>query len=693
MSAIRFVTRLINQGKDVTLAIIIVISLLFLLFPIPTTLLDLMLAFSISSAMVILMATILVNNPLDLNIFPTLLLITTLIRLALNVASTRLILSNGHLGLGAAGRVIESFGRFVMQDNIIVGITIFLVLTIINFVVITKGSGRIAEVAARFNLDAMPGKQMAIDSELTAGIINEEIAKQRRQKIQQESEFYGAMDGANKFVRGDALVGLIIIVINLIGGSFNGLFMQNIQISQLIKTYTILTVGDGLINQIPSLLISLSAGLLVTKAGTLESTNNEIFSQLSKNPKALLLSSILSACFAILPGLPFLPFAVISAAFAIIFYMLTYLSKKSSTASPIYTNANQEINKSEQKSTLEEKLELLKIRPITLEIGINIAILDSKQGEKNLVKELIQLRNYIGQTLGFLIPKIHIKENLLLNSKSYKIFIKDIEVAKGEIEENMLLVIGTEGEPINMKGAEIREPIYNLPAKWISTQLKNEAIKKGYTIFEPISLIITHMSKIIQESIVELLSYTRVQKLLDELSVEHQKLVKEVIPEIINVTTLQQVLHTLLKEGISIKDLSTILEAILEARLERPSASELTEIVRIKLSRQISNILAKDKTINAITLSEKWNQILFAAFDKNKNFQAFAIPPTQIEELIKNLSSILRQYKSTFNPVIVTIPELRPHLKSIINQFDSNIFVISHKEIHPTFRVNHLGSI
>ena len=691
MSTIRFAFKLINQGKDITLAIIIVIALLLLLFPIPTGLLDMMLAFSISSSMVILMATLLVHNPLDLNIFPTLLLITTLIRLALNVASTRLILANGHLGLNSAGKVIESFGRFVMKDNIIVGITIFLVLTIINFIVITKGSGRIAEVAARFNLDAMPGKQMAIDSELTAGIINEEIAKQRRQKIQQESEFYGAMDGANKFVRGDAVVGLIIIVINLIGGSLNGLFVQNLPLSKLIKTYAILTVGDGLISQIPSLLISLSAGLLVTKAGTSESTNKEIFSQLSKNPKALLLSSILSASFAILPGLPFLPFAVIACSFAIIFYMLTNLSKKVSPASPIYTSSNQE--KPEQKPSSEEKLELLQIRPITLEIGLSISILDSKQEQKNLVNQLLELRNYIGKTLGFLIPKIYITENLLIDSKSYKIFVKDIEVATGYIEENMVLAIPTSGEEINIPGKEVKEPIYGLPAKWINSQFQDQGKANNCTILEPITLIVTHLSKTIQENIIDLLSYTRVQKLLDELSIEHQKLVKEVIPEIINITMLQQVLQNLLKEGISIKDLPTILEAILETKLERPTAMELTEVVRIKLNRQISNMIAKDKTINAITLSDKWNQILFAAFDKTKNFQTFAMPPSQLEEMIKSLNIILQQSKSGASPVVVTIQELRPHLKNIISQFDPSIFVISHKEIHPSFKINHLGIV
>lgn len=691
MSTLRFAFKLINQGKDITLAIIIVIALLLLLFPIPAGLLDIMLAFSISSAMVILMATLLVNNPLDLNIFPTLLLITTLIRLALNVASTRLILANGHLGLSSAGKVIESFGRFVMKDNIIVGITIFLVLTIINFVVITKGSGRIAEVAARFNLDAMPGKQMAIDSELTAGIINEEIAKQRRQKIQQESEFYGAMDGANKFVRGDAIVGLIIIIVNLIGGSLNGLFIQNLPLSKLIKTYAILTVGDGLISQIPSLLISLSAGLLVTKAGTSESTNKEIFSQLSKNPKALLLSSILSACFAVLPGLPFLPFAVIASAFAIIFYTLTYLSKKVSPSSPVYTASNQLTT--EQKPSSEEKLELLQIRPIALEIGFTISILDSKLEKKNLVNELLELRNYIGKTLGFLIPKIYITENLLIDSKSYKIFIKDIEVTKGYIEENMVLAIPTSNDVSNIAGKEVKEPIYGLPAKWIDVQFEALARTHNYTILEPISLIVAHLSKTIQENIVDLLSYTRVQKLLDELSIEHQKLVKEVIPEIINITMLQQVLQNLLQEGISIKDLSTILEAILEAKLERPTATELTEIVRIKLNRQISNMIANNSIINAITLSDKWNQILFAAFDKNKNFQAFAIPPSQLEEMIKSLNTVLYQSKSASATAIVTISELRPYLKSIIKQFNPTLFVISHKEIHPTFKINHIGVI
>ncbi len=685
MSAVLEFTKKVAKHNDIALALGIVTVLLFLLLPIPAFLLDIMLAFSISTSLVILVTTLLIPTPLDLSVFPSLLLITTIIRLSLNVASTKLILANGHLGDKAAGHVISAFGHFVMQGNVVIGAIIFLILTIVNFIVITKGSSRIAEVAARFSLDAMPGKQMAIDAELSSGVIDNQTAKDRRKSLEEETTFYGSMDGANKFVRGDAIAGVIITFINIIGGIIIGILQRNLPLDVAVRTYSILTIGDGLTCQIPSVIISLSAGLLVTKASNSGSSDKALFAQLSKRPRALFLAASLSIAIALLPGLPFFPFFLISGALGGLAYLVSRVAKeKIATTAQKFTP----IHPAE-----ENVAEVLKLDTIKVELGMGLLSLASPYMNNSLPKKFKLLRKQTAAKLGFILPAIRLQDNAAINRNDYLIKIKEITAGYGTIFPEKYMVMSPTGKDIQIEGINCKEPAFGLPAKWIDASDLNMA--EGYTVLDSSSVITTHLTQIIKENITDLLSYTDVQNLVEETSKTHKKLIQDLIPDIINISRLQKVLHKLLAEGISIKDLPTILESAGDASSKGQNVVLITEFVRGKLARQIcaQNVNAKGK-LPIIAISDSWeNKLLENMYDLEEEKQII-LPPSELNAFLTKVQQSLNDNViDGIMPSILVSSGIRPYVRNLIAKIQPMVTVLGHKELHSKYPLEHLGTV
>jgi flagellar biosynthesis protein FlhA len=689
----------VMQNTDIALAVGVVGILLVLLFPVPVLILDVLLAFSITISVIILMTTLFINKPLELNVFPTLLLVTTMLRLSLNIASTRLILSEGHTGTSAAGYVIEAFGGFVMQGNVVIGIIVFIILTIINFMVITKGSGRIAEVAARFSLDAMPGKQMAIDADLSAGLINEEEAKSRRKNIEQESTFYGAMDGANKFVRGDAIAGIMITVINLIGGIIIGMVQKGLSFDNAIQTYTILTIGDGLVSQIPSLVISLAAGLLVSKSGVIGSADKAIFGQLGQYPKSLWLSCGVTGLMAFLPGLPFVPFFFLSLASGFTAKTLDSTFKEKGVddaATGGKAGAVPGLGSDTPAADTEEQVsQTLQLDSVRLELGYELlSLVNSPLGQK-LTDQIKALRKQIIKDLGFVMPAVRIQDNLKLSSNEYVLRIKEIDCGRGIVMVGKLLVMDPRGQEIKIPGTDTTEPTFGLPAKWIDENLREEALFNNFTVVDPATVITTHLTEIVKENITELLSYSETQKLLDEIGEEHKKLVKDVVPEIVSISTLQKVLQALLSEMISIRDLPLILEATADAVKVSTSLNIISEMVRMRLARQISNAnTSPDGYIAVVTLSQEWEETFTSHLVGDSDDKQLSLPPSKLQEFVARVKKVYDEQAMRGQiPVLLTSGTTRPYVRSILERFRATTTVMSQNEIHIKSKIRTLGSI
>lgn len=687
--------------KEFTLAIGIVFILLVLLFPVPSGLLDILLAFSITTGVVILMTTLFINKPLELSVFPTILLVTTILRLSLNIASTRLILANGHKGSDAAGHIIEAFGEFVMQGNVVIGLIVFLILTIINFIVITKGSGRIAEVAARFSLDAMPGKQMAIDADLSAGLIDEVAAKSRRKELEDESTFYGAMDGANKFVRGDAIAGLIITFVNLIGGVVIGVVQRNLSLEVAAQTYTILTIGDGLVAQIPSLVISLAAGLLVTKSGVAGSADKAIFEQLGRYPQALYMTCFVTIMMACLPGLPFFPFFILSCCLGSSGYFIASMQRASKLVATGGAGAaggstlSKDGNSNEAEKAQDQVADAIQIDQIKLELGYNLLQLVNYAKGHRLTDQIKALRKQIARDFGFIMPSIRIQDNLQLGNNSYVIKIKEIECGKGEVKVDKLLVMNPTGDRIKIDGEDTKEPAFGLPAKWIDEALKEEALFNNYTVVDPPTILTTHLTELVKENITELLSYSEVQKLLDEISEENKKLVKDVVPDPVTISILQKVLQNLLSESISIRDLPSILEATSDALSHTKNITNITEQVRIKLSRQICHMnCSSDGFITVLSLSPEWEEVFSSSIIGEGDDKTISIAPSKLQEFTGKVRRMYdEQAAKNLVPVILTTATNRPYIRAVIERFRSNISVMSQNEIHQRAKIRTVGVI
>lgn len=679
---------------DITLAFGIVCILMVLLFPVPTTLLDFLLAFSIATAIVILMTTLFIAKPLEFSVFPTILLVTTLLRLSLNIASTRLILADGHLGASAAGHVIEAFGHFVMQGNVVIGLIVFLILTLINFIVITKGSGRIAEVAARFSLDAMPGKQMAIDADLAAGMINEVDAKSRRQALEDESTFYGAMDGANKFVRGDAIAGLIITFINLIGGMIIGILQRGLSFDQAIQTYTILTIGDGLVSQIPSLVISLASGLLVTKSGIVGSADKAIFGQLGQYHQSLWMTAVVTGMMAFVPGLPFFPFFLLSVTAGFTGYIIHSMQGK--TIQKAGGPQSQRDMKTGNTVESEEKIaDTLQLDLIRVEMGYGLLALVNDQKGQRLTEQIKALRKQIAKDFGFIMPSVRIQDNIQLDNNTYVIKIKELEAGRGIVMVNKLMVMDPKGQPIEIPGENTKEPAFGLPAKWIDEGYKEEALFNNYTVVDPSTVITTHLTELVKENITELLSYSETQKLLDEIGEEHKKLIKDIIPDVISVSTIQKVLQNLLAEMISIRDLTTILEAAGDAARSNKSLTAITESVRARLSKQICHVNTNNEGfIPIVTISPEWEQVFAQSLVGEGDDKQLSMMPSKLQEFVARVKNVYdEQAIKGHIPVLLSSGMIRPYVRSIIERFRPSTVVMSQNEIHYKAKIKTLGMI
>jgi flagellar biosynthesis protein FlhA len=690
-----FLTRFKNTllKGDIGLAIGITAILVVLIFPMPGWLLDISLAFSFTFSVMIMMTVLFMDKPLEFSSFPTVLLIATMVRLALNMASTRLILTNGHEGTDAAGKVIEAFGGFIMGGNFVIGIIVFTILVIVNFVVITKGSGRIAEVTARFTLDAMPGKQMAIDADLSTGLIDEDQAKERRQELQDESTFFGAMDGASKFVRGDAIAGILITFINVIGGIIIGVVQKDLDIGVAADSYTRLTVGDGLVSQIPALIVSTAAGLLVTKSGVRGSADKALVSQLSANPKTLGVSSAILFGMSAMPGIPMLPFMMLGiltggGAFFVYHRMNVEDAER---AIKEMSEPTKPLTPSEEPISQSMRIDMMR-----LELGYGLlSLVNAGVDGQRLTDQIKALRRQLAQEMGFVMPSVRIQDNMQLPANTYLIRVKEIEAGRGDLRPNQLMIMDPRGEDITLAGEATKEPTFGLPAKWVEANNREEALFRGYTVVEPGTVITTHITELVKDNMSELLSYTETQKLLDDLDKEHQKLIGDIIPTSMSIGGVQRVLQNLLTERISIRDLPTILEGISEATGYTRNINMITEHVRSRLGRQISDSLTNTQGIlPLVTLSPEWEQTFLESLVGSGDERQLSMAPSKMQEFINGVRQTFeRQAMMGETPALLTSPAIRPYVRSIIERFRPSTSVISQSEVHPKAKIKTVGQI
>jgi flagellar biosynthesis protein FlhA len=671
-------------GSDIGLAIGVVALLSVLILPLPTVLLDLGLALSITASVLVLMVSLFLARPLDFTSFPTLLLLTTLLRLSLNVATTRLILSHGNEGPLAAGHVVAAFGGFLMGGDVVIGLILFSILLVVNFMVITKGSGRIAEVAARFSLDAMPGKQMAIDSDMSSGLIDEKTARRRRKELEEESGFYGAMDGAAKFVRGDAIAALIITVINIVGGLAIGLVRHGMAFADAAATFTTLTAGDGLVSQIPALLVSTAAGIVVTKGGMEGSADATLIKQLGGSPKPLAMASGVAVIFAAMPGLPALPFLAL-AGLAGGGAWLRHRHPEQPADAPPAPAAPTEAPISDS----------LRMDVIRLELGYGLLALAGGDSPK-LTEQIKGLRRAIASEMGFVLPPVRIQDNMQLEADAYIIRIKEIDAGRGELRPSMMLAMNPRGGLPPVPGEQTREPAFGLPALWIEPSAKDEAMFMGCTVVDPPSVLTTHLTELVRENMAELLSYAETQKLLDDLPREQQKLVADVIPSQITVGGVQRVLQTLLAERVSVRDLPTILEGIQEAAGGAARAiPAIVAHVRARLARQISDAqTGPGGYIPMVTLSPEWEGAFAEALIGPPEDRQLGMAPSRLQEFMQKLRTVFDSAANSGEaPVLLTSGGIRFHVRAIVERIRPSTVVLAQAEIHPKARIRTVGTI
>jgi len=685
----------LGQRSDLLLAAAVMGIIVLLIVPLPAMALDLMLAVSITFSVLILLTALFIEAPLEFSAFPTVLLIATMLRLSLNVATTRLILSNGHKGPSAAGHVIEAFGNFVMSGNFVIGIVVFAILLIVNFIVITKGSGRIAEVAARFTLDAMPGKQMAIDAELAAGHIDEKVARTRRKSLEDESSFFGAMDGASKFVRGDAIAGLLITFINIIGGIIIGVAQEGLSFSAAAKTYTLLTVGDGVVSQIPALIVSTAAGMLVSKAGVSGAADKALVKQLATMPKALGLSAGVIGMMAFLPGIPLLPFMGIAVGLGLIARRLKPAEK---SAAQIAEQSGSSASQTGTEPESEEQAlsEAKRLDELRIEIGYALMpLINGGNGADRLTEQIKALRRTLAGDMGFVMPSVRILDNVMLPGNSYSIRLKEIEAGTGQVYPGQFMAMDPSGAQVKLPGIHMLEPTFGLPATWIEAPLKEDAQLRGYTVVDASTVVTTHLTEIIKANISELLGYSDVQKLIRDLPKEHTDLVKDIVPSQIAMTTIQRVLQGLLAERVSIRDLGTIIEGIAEATSFTKSTRDIIELVRQRLSRQLCAQYANPQgQLPIIALSPHWETLFAEAIVGHGEDRHLAMQPSKMSEF----ASIIREAfddaaRQGEMPALVTSALARPFVRAIVERFRRETPVLSQAEIHLRTRLKTVGSI
>ncbi len=680
----------ILKRGDLVLAIGVLLILVVLVMPLPPVLLDIAFAISITLSVLILMTALFIHAPLEFSAFPTVLLISTMLRLALNLASTRLILSHGHEGTAAAGHVIEAFGNFVMGGNFVIGVIVFAILVIVNFVVITKGSGRIAEVAARFHLDAMPGKQMAIDADLSAGLINEEEARRRRRQIEDESGFFGAMDGASKFVRGDAIASLLVVFINVIGGMIIGIAQQGMPFAEAARTYTLLTVGDGLVTQIPALIVSTAAGLLVTKAGVTGAADQALFRQLSGYPKALGMAAAAMLVLAILPGIPAIPFLLLGGGAGALAWLVDKRQKRVAVAEVKTAEAAQTAPVEEPISTA------LKIDDLKVELGYALLpLVNSPDGSDRLTEQIKALRRSLAIEMGFVMPSVRILDNVQLEANTYIIKIKEVEAGNGRIWPGQFMVMDPTGAQVTLPGVHTSEPTFGLPATWVDAALKEDAALKGYTVVDAATVMSTHLTELIKANVSELISYAEVNKLIKDMPKEQSDLAKDLVPAQISVSGIQRVLQLLLAERVSIRDLPTILEGIADAIAVTRNPASLVEHVRARLSRQLcAQYTSAAGYLPIIALTARWEQNFAESIMGQGDDRTIAMQPSRLTEFITTVRDRFEEAaRNGEAPVLVTSASVRPFVRGIVERFRSQTPVLSQAEIHPRVRLKTVGSV
>ncbi|NOX36582.1 MAG: flagellar biosynthesis protein FlhA [Calditrichaeota bacterium] len=677
-------TTMWQRNSDIFLAVGVITILVLMIIPLPPALLDVLLALNISAALVLLLVSLYLTNPLEISVFPSLLLVLTLFRLSLNIASTRLILGEAY-----AGEIIRSFGSFVVKGNYVVGFIIFLILIIIQFVVIVKGAGRIAEVAARFTLDAMPGKQMSIDADLNAGIITEEEARQRRELISREADFYGAMDGASKFVRGDAIAGLIITTINIVGGLIIGMAQMGMSAGQALQTYSLLTIGDGLVSQIPALLVSTSAGIVVTRAASQDNLGADLTTQLFANPKALFIAAGTLGLFAFTPGLPSVPFFLLASIIAFIGYSVRQ-------AKELEEEMEEMVEEAQLPAPTVEIENYLQVDALELEIGYNlIALVDTEQGG-DLFERITSMRKQMAMEVGIIVPPIRVRDNLQLNPDEYVIKIRGNEVARNELLVGHYLAMNPGNVEEEIEGIPVTEPAFGLPAVWIRPEQKQAAELAGYTVVEPSAVLSTHLMEVIRRNADKLLGRQEVKQLLDNLKKDYPAVVEELVPDQLSIGAIQKVLQNLLRENIPIRDLVTILETLADYANVTKNVEVLTEYVRYALSDTIAKLYQdEDGVIRAITLDAKIEQLITSSLQKQKQVtNTLGLSPAVIQQIHRSVAENVEQAISQgYQPVIVCSPAIRAYFRKLIENVFPDVAVISFGELPADVQIESIGKV
>lgn len=677
------------RNSDVMMAIGVIGMLVIMVIPVPTIFMDILLSFNITLSIVVLLVAMYTLKPLEFSVFPSLLLLATLLRLSLNVATTRLILLHGNEGTAAAGQVIKAFGSFVVGGNYVVGMVVFLILVIINFVVITKGATRIAEVAARFTLDAMPGKQMSIDADLNAGLITDAEARARRVNISREADFYGAMDGASKFVRGDAIASIVITLVNIVGGLVIGVLQQGMSLSAAAQNYTLLAIGDGLVSQIPALIVSTAAGIVVTRAASESHLANEMIAQLTKHPRAIVITSVVLIFFGFIPGLPTLPFLLLGSLAGGLAYT-TFKDQRE-----VLVREEEEKKATEKEKGVERVEALLPLDLLELEVGYGlIPLVDTEQGGE-LLERVKSIRRQLALEMGVIIPPMHIRDNLQLKPNQYSIIIKGVEIAGGELMPGYHLAMNPGDVKAEIEGIPTKEPAFGIPALWIGEKDKEKAQIAGYTVVDLSTVVATHISEILKTHAYELLGRQETQALLDNLVTDHPKVIEELVPNLLSLGGVQKVLQNLLKEQVSIRDLLTIVETLADYAPITKNIDVLTEYVRQRLTRSITKQYeTPERDIPLVTLDGEIEELISNAIQHTEHESYLSLEPTIAQRILTQLNKAMEKFTSmNYQPLLLCSPGVRPHLKKLTERFLPTLVILSHNEIDKRVKLKSLGVI
>ncbi len=673
-------------------AIFVIVIVLLLIIPLPPFVLDMMLILSITVSLIILLITMYISEALQFSIFPSLLLITTLFRLALNISSTRLILTKQ----GEAGQVIKTFGTFVLQGNVVVGVIIFLIIVLVQFIVITKGAERVAEVAARFTLDAMPGKQMAIDADLSSGLITEMEAKDRRYKIQKEADFYGAMDGATKIVKGDAIMAIVITLINFIAGTIIGIFQANMPFGDVLQVYSIATIGDGLVSQIPALLISTATGMIVTRAVSDSSLNEDVSKQFFSQPRVLIISGFIILMMIFIPGAPWIQPIILSA--VLLFCGFRLMKKKDQEELLTQTEPQEyipeEFDENSYFKDINNIYSLLNVEPIEMEFGYSLIPLVDEGSGGNLINRIVIFRRQFAQDMGFVIPSVRLRDSASLNANEYIIKMKGEEIARGEVLVDYYLALQPPNPAGDIDGIDTIEPAYGIPSKWITQDKKDLAEIYGYTVIDPLSVMLTHLSETVKHHAHELLTRAEVVQLVENVKKTSPDLVDEALPNIISYNNFQKVIYNLLKEGVPIKDMLTILESIIDTSANTNDVDVITENVRIALKRTITRKFCENGQLKVITLDADLEKNILSSLTRSEQGVYLAMSPDVIQSIITQMAAEMRKFTElSQTPIILTSHVIRMYFYRLIEQFYPNIYVLSFNEIATNVQIQAIGNI